>query len=80
MGYLWENMENIDVQASEAALTAAENRARNAETELSNTKEKLAVAENRAQNAENRAQDAEAENARLKALLEAHGIQDQEET
>ena len=37
MGYLWENMENIDVQASEAALTAAENRARNAETELSNT-------------------------------------------
>ena len=43
-----------------------------AETELSNTKEKLAVAENRAQ-------DAEAENARLKALLAAHGIQDQGE-
>ena len=68
MGYLWENMEKIDVQASEAALTAAENRARNAENRAQD-------AENRALNAENRAQNAEAKNARLKALLEAHGIQ-----
>lgn len=68
MGYLWENMEKIDAQASEAALTAAENRARNAENRAQD-------AENRALNAENRAQNAEAKNARLKALLEAHGIQ-----
>ena len=88
MGYLWANMEKIDVQASEAALTAAENRAQAAEAELSDTKEKLTAAENRAQDAENRAQDAEnraknaenrvqnaeAENARLKALLAANGI------
>ena len=65
MGYLWENMEKIDVQGTYEALTQTQ-------TELSNTKKKLAVAENRAQ-------DAETENARLKALLAAHGIQDQGE-
>ena len=63
MGYLWANMEKIDVQGTyealtqaKAALAVAENRAQNAETELSNTKVKLL--------------DAETENARLKALLE----------
>ena len=68
MGYLWANMEKIDVQGTyealtqaKAALVVAENRAQNAETELSDTKVKLL--------------DAEAENARLKALLEAHGIE-----
>ena len=75
MGYLWANMEKIDVQGTyealtqaKAALTAAENRAQNAETVLSETKEKLAVMEKQAQ-------DAESENVRLKALLAAHGIQ-----
>ena len=52
MGYLWANMEKIDVQASEAELAQAK-------AELSDTKEKFVAAENRAGNAENRAQDAE---------------------
>ena len=60
MGYLWENMEKIDVQGTYEALTQTKE-------ELSNTKKKLVVAENRAQNAE-------AENAHLKALLAEHGI------
>ena len=60
MGYLWANMEKIDVQASEAALTAAENRARAAEAELSDTKAELS--------------DTKEELAHLKALLETHGI------
>ena len=60
MGYLWANMEKIDVQASEAALTAAENRARAAEAELSDTKAELS--------------DTKEALAHLKALLETHGI------
>ena len=54
MGYLWANMEQIDVQAAQA--------------ELSNTKTELAVTQARAQ-------DAETENAHLKALLAAHGVE-----
>ena len=50
MGYLWANMEKIDVQASQAEL-------KEAKAKLSN---------------------AEAEVARLKALLAAHGIQETE--
>ena len=72
MGYLWANMEKIDVQALQAEVTCAKAELSNAQTELSDTKEKLTLAENRAQ-------DAEAENARLKALLKTHGIQDQGE-
>ena len=79
MGYLWANMEKIDVQALQAEVTCAKAELSNAQTELSDTKEKLTLAENRAQDAEHRALDAEAENARLKALLKTHGIQDQGE-
>lgn len=79
MGYLWENMEKIDVQKSEAEKSSLKAELSDTKTELSDTKKKLAVSENRAQDAENRAQNAEAENARLKALLAAHGIQDQGE-
>ena len=81
MGYLWANMEKIDVQASQAEvaqakaeladikaeLTDTKAELTDAKTELSGTKVKLAAAENRAQ-------DVEAENARLKALLAANGI------
>ena len=62
MGYLWANMEKIDVQAAQAQVEQAH-------AELADTKEKLAAAESRAQKAEDRAQDAEAENARLRAIL-----------
>lgn len=82
MGYLWANMEKIDVQATQAELS--EMRAElsdtqaelsNAQAELSDTQAELSNTQIRLLDAENRAQDAEAENARLKALLGAHGIQ-----
>ena len=71
MGYLWENIEKIDVQGTyealtqaKAALAAAEERAQNAEAENVHLKTELS--------------DAEAENARLKALLALNGIKDLE--
>ena len=89
MGYLWANMEKIDVQASEAEknqakaeLADAKAELTDTKAELTDTKAKLAAAEEqvqptekRAQNAENIAQNAQAELAHLKALLASHGIE-----
>ena len=79
MGYLWANMEKIDVQASEAEKNQAKAELADAKAELTDTKAKLAAAEEqvqptekRAQNAENIAQNAQAELAHLKALLASH--------
>ena len=67
MGYLWANMEKIDVQASEAEKNQVKAELADAKAELSGVKTEnsgLKAALN----------DAEAENARLKALLAANGI------
>ena len=88
MGYLWANMEKIDVQASQAEVAQAKAELTDAKTELADikakfadAKEKLTVAEDRilnaetlAENAVTRAVNAEAEVARLKALLAEQGI------
>ena len=80
MGYLWANMEKIDVQASQAEVAQAkaeladikakfeDTKAKFEDTkaELTSTKEMLTAAAGRAENAENRAENAEAEVARLK--------------
>ena len=75
MGYLWANMEKIDVQASEAEKNQAKAELADAKAELTDTKAKLAAAEEQVQNAENIAQNAQAELAHLKALLASHGIE-----
>ena len=82
MGYLWANMEKIDVQASEAALTAAENRAQAAEAELSDTKAELSDTKAELSDTRTELSDmkvklsgAETEIERLKAMLTAHGIE-----
>ena len=88
MGYLWANMEKIDVQASQAEVAQAkaeladikakfeDTKAKFEDTkaELTSTKEMLTAAAGRAENAENRAENAEAEVARLKALLAEHSV------
>ena len=74
MGYLWANMEKIDVQASEAEKNQVKAELADAKAELAETKAELSGTKVKLTVAENRAQDAEAENARLKALLAANGI------
>ena len=74
MGYLWANMEKIDVQASEAEKNQVKAELAVAKAELAETKAELSGTKVKLTVAENRAQDAEAENARLKALLAANGI------
>ena len=81
MGYLWENMEKIDVQGTYEALTQTRTELSDTKEELSDTKEELSGTKEELSNtkkklvvAENRAQNAEAENAHLKALLAEYGI------
>lgn len=65
MGYLWENMEKIDVQASQAEVARAKKELADIQAELADVQTKLA--------------DTQTENARLKALLAAHGIAQEKE-
>ena len=74
MGYLWENMEKIDVQGTYEALTQTRTELSDTKEELSDTKEELSNTKKKLVVAENRAQNAEAENAHLKALLAEYGI------
>ena len=69
MGYLWANMEKIDVQAAQAEVAQAKAELSDTKAELSDTKAALAEMKQNAQEAENRAHEAEAEVARLKTLL-----------
>ena len=78
MGYLWANMEKIDVQAIQAEAAQVKAELSDAKAELSDTKAALAESKQHARDAESRAHDAEEEAARLKALLSKHGIQETE--
>ena len=75
MGYLWANMEKIDVQASEAALTAAKYRAQAAEAELLDTKAELSDTKVELSDTKVKLSGAETEIERLKAMLTAHGVE-----
>ena len=89
MGYLWANMEKIDVQASQAEVTKAKAELSSVQIELSDTKAELSDAKAELSDtkaeltdtkaelaaAQARAQDVETENAHLKALLAAHGVE-----
>ena len=81
MGYLWENMEKIDVQGTYEALTQAKAELADVQAELADAQAELigAQAELAGAQAENitlkeTSVKVEAENTRLKALLAAHGI------
>ena len=74
MGYLWANMEKIDVQASEAEKNQVKAELADAKAELAETKAELSGVKTENSGLKAALKDAEAENARLKALLAANGI------
>ncbi|MBR3761195.1 MAG: hypothetical protein IKK59_00475, partial [Lachnospiraceae bacterium] len=71
MGYLWANMEKIDVQASEAEKNQVKAELADAKAELAETKAELT-------DARAALTDAEAEITRLKALLAEKGVKPSE--
>ena len=82
MGYLWANMKKIDVQEAQAQVKQAEEQVAQAKEQVAQAEEKVAQAEAQVAQAEAQVKQAEeqvaqmqAENTRLKALLEEHGIE-----
>jgi len=82
MGYLWANMEKIDVQASQAEVARAKAELSDIKAELTDAKAELTdtkaeLTDTKAELTDTKAEltDTKNENARLKALLAANGIE-----
>ena len=82
MGYLWANMEKIDVQAaqaevaqSRAELAGLKSELTNTQAELTNIQAELSDKQEKLTDAQEKLNDANDEIAHLKSLLAAHGIE-----
>ena len=75
MGYLWANMEKIDVQAAQAEVEQSRAELAGIKTELTNTQTELTNTQAELTDAKEKLNDANDEIAHLKSLLAAHGIE-----